>query len=144
MAMRQIFWGFCINRFLMSPLHYLSSRSDFGFEFAKIFIFEKRIPDSPSWGVDKIANKPFKKMNGDSTLQPWLIFCWIGTLKGPWFSRHRSQEGSCLSFTNISANLKPESERLDMYSSVRDLCWTDLCKKLGKSASLPCPFKCCI
>ncbi len=42
--MRQIFWGFCRNWFLMSPLHYLSSRSDFGFEFAEIFVFEKRLP----------------------------------------------------------------------------------------------------
>ncbi len=30
--------------FLMSPLHYLSGRSNFGFEFAEIFIFEKRLP----------------------------------------------------------------------------------------------------
>ncbi len=30
--MRQIFWGFCRNWFLISPLHYLSSHSDFGFE----------------------------------------------------------------------------------------------------------------
>jgi hypothetical protein len=42
-------WGgfsgvFCRNWFLMSPLHYLSGRSDFGFEFAEIFIFEKRLP----------------------------------------------------------------------------------------------------
>ncbi len=44
MAMKPIFWGFCINRFLMSPLHYLSSRSDFGFEFAEIFVIEKRLP----------------------------------------------------------------------------------------------------
>ncbi len=29
--------------------------SDFGFEFAKIFVMEKRLPDSPSRGVDKIA-----------------------------------------------------------------------------------------
>ncbi len=42
--MRRIFWGFCINWFLMSPLHYLSSRSDFCFEFAEIFVFEKRLP----------------------------------------------------------------------------------------------------
>jgi hypothetical protein len=42
--MRRIFWGFCRNWFLMSSLHYLSSRSDFGFEFAKIFILEKRLP----------------------------------------------------------------------------------------------------
>ncbi len=41
MAMRWIFWGFCRNWFLMSPLHYLSGRSDFGFQFAEIFIFEK-------------------------------------------------------------------------------------------------------
>jgi hypothetical protein len=48
MAMRRIFWGFCRNWFLIDPLHYLSSRSDFGFEFAEIFVIEKRLPDSPS------------------------------------------------------------------------------------------------
>jgi hypothetical protein len=42
--MRRIFWGFCRNWFLTSPLHYLSGRSDFGFEFAEIFVFEKRLP----------------------------------------------------------------------------------------------------
>jgi hypothetical protein len=41
MAMRRIFLGFCRNWFLMSLLHYLSGRSDFGFEFAEIFVFEK-------------------------------------------------------------------------------------------------------
>jgi hypothetical protein len=34
--MRRIFWGFCRNWFLIDPLHYFSSRSDFGFEFADI------------------------------------------------------------------------------------------------------------
>ena len=29
-----------------SPLHYISSSSDFGFEFAEIFVFEKRLPVS--------------------------------------------------------------------------------------------------
>jgi hypothetical protein len=53
--MRRIFWGFCINRFLMSPLQYLSSCSDFAFEFAEIFLIENRLPDLPSRGVDKIA-----------------------------------------------------------------------------------------
>jgi hypothetical protein len=53
--MRRIFWGFCINWFSIGPLHCVSSRSDFGFEFAEIFIIEKRLPDSPSQGVDKIA-----------------------------------------------------------------------------------------
>ncbi len=42
--MRRIFWGFCRNWFLMSPLHYLSGCSDFGFEYAEIFVFEKRLP----------------------------------------------------------------------------------------------------
>jgi hypothetical protein len=49
--MRRIFWGFFRNWFLIDPLHYLSSRSDFGFEFAEIFVFEKRLPHSPSRGV---------------------------------------------------------------------------------------------
>ncbi len=40
-AMRRIFWGFCRNWFLMSPLHFLSGHSDFGFKFAEIFVFEK-------------------------------------------------------------------------------------------------------
>ncbi len=43
--MRLIFWVFCINWILIYPLHYLSSRSDFGFEFAEIFGIEKRLPD---------------------------------------------------------------------------------------------------
>jgi hypothetical protein len=32
-------------------LWYLLSRSAFGFEFAEIFVIEKRLPDSPSRGV---------------------------------------------------------------------------------------------
>ncbi len=55
--MGRIFWGFCINRFGIGPLHYVSSRSDFGFEFAEIFVINKRLPDPPSWGVDKIAQR---------------------------------------------------------------------------------------
>ena len=42
--MRRIFWGFCRNWFLMSPLHYLSGRSDFGFEFAELVVLENRLP----------------------------------------------------------------------------------------------------
>jgi hypothetical protein len=64
--MRRIFFGFCINRFGRGPLHYVSSRSDFSFKFLEIFVIEKRLPDLPSWGVDKIAYsynffKPLKK-----------------------------------------------------------------------------------
>jgi hypothetical protein len=47
MATKQIFRGLCINRIGIDPLHYISSRSDFG--------FEKRLPVSVSRGVDKIA-----------------------------------------------------------------------------------------
>jgi hypothetical protein len=79
MATRGIFWGFCINRFGIGPLHYISSRSDFDFEFAEIFIIEKRFPDSPSRGVDKNAYRyncfqTFESINGVSILQPRLIF----------------------------------------------------------------------
>jgi hypothetical protein len=55
MAMRRIFWGFCIKWFGIGPLHYVLSHSDFGFQFAEIFAIKKRLPDSLSQGVDKIA-----------------------------------------------------------------------------------------
>ncbi len=53
--MRRIFWGFCKYRFLMSPLHYLSCRSEFGFEFAEIFLIEKRLSDSASRGFAMVS-----------------------------------------------------------------------------------------
>jgi hypothetical protein len=65
MATRRIFWCFCINRFGIGTLHCYLSRSNFGFEFAEIFVIEKRLPDSPSRGVDKIACRYifFKSLN---------------------------------------------------------------------------------
>jgi hypothetical protein len=79
------FLGFYIKRFGIGPLHYISSRSDFGFEFAEIFVIEKRLPDSPSRGVGKIAYRynffqTFKKIYRDSTLHFWLLFCQIDLL----------------------------------------------------------------
>jgi hypothetical protein len=53
--MRRIFWGFCRNWFLMSPLHYLSGRSDFGFEFAEIFVFKKRLPAITDKGIRRLS-----------------------------------------------------------------------------------------
>jgi hypothetical protein len=53
--MNQFFLCFCINGFGLGPLHYLSSRSDFGLEFMEIFVFENRLPALVSPGVDKIA-----------------------------------------------------------------------------------------
>ncbi len=55
MATRRIFWGFCRNRFGIGSLPKILSRSDLGFVFAEIFVFEKQLPDSPSRGVDKNA-----------------------------------------------------------------------------------------
>ena len=52
--MNRIFRDFCMNRIALGPLHYISSRSYFGFEFA-IFVFKKRLPVSVSRGVNKIA-----------------------------------------------------------------------------------------
>ncbi len=58
MAMRRIFCGFCRNWFLIDPLHYLSSRSDFGFAFAEIFVIEKRLPDWASrWLSDSASRR---------------------------------------------------------------------------------------
>jgi hypothetical protein len=57
--MRRIFWGFCRNLFLIDPLNYLSSRSDFGFEFAEIFVTEKRLPDSANRRVGESATLRF-------------------------------------------------------------------------------------
>ncbi len=62
--MRRIFWGFCRNGVLIDPLHYLSSRSAFGFEFAEIFVFKKRLPDSANRGV---ANSPTLRVGELST-----------------------------------------------------------------------------
>ena len=63
--MRRIFWGFRRNWFLMSPLHYLSGRSDFGFEFAEIFVFEKRLPVSVIRGVGDSPNHRY----GESAIE---------------------------------------------------------------------------
>jgi hypothetical protein len=61
--MRQIIWGFYINRFGIGPLHYVSSRSDFGFEFAEIFIIEKRLAESgvTRLPINTIFFKPLNK-----------------------------------------------------------------------------------
>jgi hypothetical protein len=66
--MRQIFWGFCIHRLGIGPLHYILSRSDFSFEFAEIFIIKKRLPDFSTplreltrMPIDTIFFKPLNK-----------------------------------------------------------------------------------
>ncbi len=56
-AMRWIFWGFCRNWFLMSPLHYLSGCLDFGFEFAEIFVLKN---DSPLSRTRRVADSLYR------------------------------------------------------------------------------------
>jgi hypothetical protein len=67
--MRQIFWGFCRNWFLIDHLHYFSSRSEFGFEFAEIFVIVKRLPDPASLGV---ADSAFECLKCLKLLTPQL------------------------------------------------------------------------
>jgi hypothetical protein len=60
------FLGFCRNWILVDPLHYFSSRSAFGFEFAEIFVIEKRLPnwrvgDSPTRQVGESAFECLKE-----------------------------------------------------------------------------------
>ncbi len=66
MAMRRIFWGFCRNWFLMSPLHYLSSRSDFCFEFAEIFVFEKRLSAITDTGSRRLPASLIHRVSGSA------------------------------------------------------------------------------
>jgi hypothetical protein len=72
------FRGFYINRFGIGPLHYISSYSDFGLEFVEIFVIEKRLPDSPSRGVDKIVIDTifFKPLNESTVIVHYI--CWAG------------------------------------------------------------------
>ncbi len=90
MEIRPIFWGFCINRFGIGPLHYISSRSDFGFEFADIFVIEKWLPNSQCLRVHKKAYRY-------NFVKPWLRFCQIDLVNG-WFS--------CLKFGKSMLNFK--------------------------------------
>jgi hypothetical protein len=140
--MRRIFWGFCRNWFLIDPLHYLSSRSDFGFEFTEAFVIEKRIPDSAfkcskensaSQGVAMVSrDQPFKRSiwqkrsQGCNVLSPITIdlFKGLKTIgsQGNLVDSLTRRVGESFSITNTSEN-RNGSKR-----SVRDLCRTGLCK----------------
>ncbi len=66
MAMRRIFWGFCRNWVLIDPLHCLLSRSAFGYEFAEIFVIEKRLPDAAS---RRVGDSPIRRVGESLTLR---------------------------------------------------------------------------
>ncbi len=61
MTIRWIFWGFCRNLVLKYPLHYLSSRFVFDFEFGEIFLIEKRLLDSKTRRVRELATPQLGK-----------------------------------------------------------------------------------
>jgi hypothetical protein len=63
--MKRVFWGFSINWFLMNPLQYLSSRSDFGFEFVEIFVIKKQLPTCRDWESKRFSRVAlfFKLLN---------------------------------------------------------------------------------
>ncbi len=93
---------------LMSSLHYLSSRSDFCFEFAEIFVIEKRLPalqvgESTRFPIDTIFFKPLNKSMVIVHYIPSLFFGQIGHLMG-WFSRLKF----CKSMINLK-NLNSDS-----------------------------------
>ncbi len=89
-AMRQIFWGFCRDWFLMSSLHYLSSHSEFGFAFAEILEIKKGLSDSLSRGVDNSPIRPVGESSnhklGESAnefLKENSLHRWAGELPTP-------------------------------------------------------------
>ncbi len=82
--MRRIFWSFRRNWFLMSPLHYLSGRSDFGFEFAEIFIFKKRLPAITDTGSHRLSVSVIQGV-ADSRYR------WVGELTTPHITDTRSR-----------------------------------------------------
>ncbi len=50
----------------LGSLHYYSSRSDFGFEFVEIFLFEKRLPVSTIRGVANSAYQWYRNVDTGS------------------------------------------------------------------------------
>ncbi len=149
--MRWIFWGFCRNWFLMSPLHYLSRSSDFGFEFVEIFVIEKRkskflkfIMDSPNF---KQLKQPFKRpisqkiRQGCHVLSPlFYLKVWKNCIYRQSCRLTDSAIGGVVFWFRISPWIRSQN-RNGSKCSLRDLCQTCLCKNPRKSASLPCPFK---
>jgi hypothetical protein len=108
--MRRIFWGFCRNWFLMDPLHYLSSCSEFGFEFAEIFVIEKLLPDSASrrlsdtasWGV---SDSPTRRLPDSASQEVAISLTWrVGELSTPRLGKSGSRH--CESGSRYSNFLK--------------------------------------
>ncbi len=140
MTMKPIFRGFCINRFGIGPLHYISSRSDFGFEFAEIIAIEKRLADrrvgeslSRYWMLKRKLRSSVSRRVVDSPNR------WVGESVTPWLG----ESGITNSPTRRVGESFFDYEYLREYEakgSVRDLWGSNLCKTPRKSSSLPCTF----
>jgi hypothetical protein len=134
---RGIFWGFCINGFGIGTLHYISNRSDFDFEFAEIFVIEKRLPTRR---LSDSLSFPLKHSKADSPTRR------VGKSSTPRLTESESRRlldsasRGVVFQLRISPRIRSQN-RNGSKSSVRDLWGTDFCKNPRKSASLPCPFK---
>jgi hypothetical protein len=53
--MNRFFRCFCINQFGMGPFQYYSSRFNFGFKFAEIFVFDKQLPSINDKGNHRLC-----------------------------------------------------------------------------------------
>ncbi len=73
MAMGPIFRGFCVG---IGPLHYIWSRSNFGFKFGEIFVIEKWLADMAIRGV---ADSQTRQV-GES------LILWLGESGSLWLS----------------------------------------------------------
>jgi hypothetical protein len=142
MALNQIFRSFCKNRFDLSPLHYISSHSNFGFEFAEaklIFVQiatlsitdtrSRRLSDSTIRGV---GDSPYQRYAESSTPRlkdtgsRRLTVSLVREVNDSTYQQYREFSfkkfnsrlslseiaGSRFSNTNISANSKQKSERV--------------------------------
>jgi len=90
--MNRIFRGFCINCFGPGPLHYILSRSDFGFKFAGIFVFEKRLPaitDTGSQLLNFLKENSLYQWYGESTIEFFKRKLSVSLIRGVIGSLHQ-------------------------------------------------------
>ncbi len=83
MAMRRIFWGFWRSWFLMSPLHYLSGHSNFGFEFDGDIRIRKTTPRYHRYRESAIE---FFKRKLSVSMMRWVAdspYRWVGESPTP-------------------------------------------------------------
>jgi hypothetical protein len=79
MAMRRIFWDFCINWILIYPLHYISTPQLAESESRLIPLFgeskSRRLPDSPSQRVGGSLSRRVGVVSRGVAIQNFFIYC---------------------------------------------------------------------